>query len=113
MTSQNLKVDTDPAEAPVKGVGCGALVSPSLSVRLSFEANLGTPWIASAIAKVLNDAGAFVTLGDNRAEMLIDPVPTLAGLHVHIDRLTWVRDEEAARWVDRSEANTKITNSGA
>lgn len=26
MTSQNNKVDTDPAEAPDKGVGCGALV---------------------------------------------------------------------------------------
>lgn len=28
MTSQNKKVDTDSAEAPVQGVGCGALVSP-------------------------------------------------------------------------------------
>ena len=27
MTSQNSKVDTDAAEAPVQGVGCGALVS--------------------------------------------------------------------------------------
>lgn len=102
-------LDTDSAGAPDKGVGCGALVSPPMSVRLSFEANRGTPCIASIIAKVLSDAGAFVTFGENAAEMPSRSFRTLAGLHVHIDRLTWVRDEEAVRWVDRSEANVKVS----
>jgi len=106
MTSQNTKVDTDSAEAPVKGVGCGALVSP-MALRISIEGNRGTPLLASVIARILKDYGAHVTFGDNKAEMPEKLSANLYGLHVHIDRLTWVRDEESARWVDRSSANTR------
>lgn len=80
-----------------------------LAVRLSFDANRCTPSLASMIARVLRDAGATVTFGDNAAEMPEKPVKTLEGLRVHIDRLTWVCDEEADRWKDR-EANPKLTD---
>lgn len=81
-----------------------APVAP-LSVRLSVDANRCAPSLASMIARVLRDAGATVTFGDNAAEMPEKPITTLRGLRVHIDRLTWVCDEEAERWKDR-EPNT-------
>ena len=84
-----------------KVVGSGDGFGPSpLAVRLSFEANRGTPALASMIARVLLEAGATVTFGNNAAEMPERPC-NLRGLHVHIDRLTWVRDEESERWTER------------
>lgn len=59
------------------------------------------------IARVLLEAGATVTFGNNAAEMP-ERTSKLLGLHVHIDRLTWVRDEESERWTDRP--NTKLSD---
>jgi hypothetical protein len=66
-------------------------------VRLDVAANIGTPALAGMIACLLTKAGATVTLGDPRIDQ-VSEVKSLEGLHVHIDRLTWVRNEEAERW---------------
>ena len=94
---------TENVSKPDNRAGCAVAdwFGPSpLAVRLSFEANRGTPALASMIARVLLEAGAKVTFGPNAAEMPERPC-NLLGLHVHIDRLTWVRDEESERWKDR------------
>lgn len=104
-TSKNMDPKTDTRTTPAAvDLGSGALFGPTLpsplAVRLSFEANRGTPALASMIARVLLEAGATVTFGNNAAEMP-ERTSNLLGLHVHIDRLTWVRDEESERWTDR------------
>lgn len=51
------------------------------------------------IARILADAGATVSFGDDRCENLeAKTVKSLEGLHVHIGQLTWARDEESDRW---------------
>lgn len=81
-----------------------------MAMRLTIDANKGTPALASLLARLLTDAGATVTLGDSRIE-LASQSPKLTGLKVHIDRLTWVRDEECARW-GTSLHNTTMSQPG-
>jgi hypothetical protein len=91
------KAKKTPAKGRVSAVGSGRLVLPPMAMRLTIDANKGTPALAGMLARLLVEAGATVTLGDSRID-LSKTRPNLAGLNVHIDRLTWVRDEEAARW---------------
>lgn len=77
--------------------GDDPLQIPPAMVRLSFDATICTPIIASMIASILRDKGAIVTCDDSR----VDPTvlcDTLNGLQVHIGQLTWVRQEEAQHW---------------
>lgn len=71
--------------------------APPPSLRLHIDGNKATPIFAAMLARVLTDAGATVTFS-NRDISVVEKTPNLAGLHVHIDRLTWVRDEEAEQW---------------
>lgn len=74
---------------------------PSLIVRLDAAAPHATSGIVALIAQVLEDNGAQVTFGDPRGEeSRLSRVTNhgLKGLHVHFDRMTWVRQEEARRW---------------
>jgi hypothetical protein len=73
---------------------------PPIRVRLDVTANRGTPALASMIARILADAGATVSFGDDRCDNLeAKTAKSLEGLHVHIGQLTWARDEESDRWV--------------
>ncbi len=75
------------------------VASHPLNLRIDLSASQATPGLATILGQILIDAGATVSYGDPRA-VPMHPVTrkSLKGLHVHIDRLTWVRDEEAARW---------------
>lgn len=64
-------------------------------VRLSVDATIATPALATMIGEVLAKAGAIVTYQDGR---VLGHDRKLEGLHVHIGQLTWVREEEADRW---------------
>jgi len=62
-------------------------------VCLDVAANKATPAIASMIARILADAGAMVSFGDDRCDNLeAKAVKSLEGLHVHIGKLTWARE---------------------
>lgn len=62
-------------------------------VRLDVAANKATPALASMIARILADAGATVSFGDDRCDNLeAKAVKSLDGLHVHIGKLTWAHD---------------------
>jgi hypothetical protein len=75
----------------------GCIKIEPIAVRIHIEANKGTPAIAGMIADILTAAGATVTASDKRVGLGLSH-RDIRGLKVHIDRLTWVRDEEAARW---------------
>jgi len=59
-------------------------------VRLDVAANKATPALASMIARILADAGATVSFGDDRCDNLeAKAVKSLEGVHIHIGKLTW------------------------
>mgnify|MGYP003610122686 CR=1 FL=1 len=68
--------------------------------RLSLDSPAGGPALAELIASVLSLHGAKVSFRDRRCKLPNGPVKldSLRGLHVHIERITWVRSEEAERW---------------
>lgn len=75
------------------------LPSPAPTVaRLSIDANHAGPILAAMIGRILSDAGAKVAFTRADITPLNKPIKSLEGLTVVIDRVTWVRDEEAARW---------------
>lgn len=78
----------------------GCIKLEPISIRLNIDGNKGTPAIAGMIADLLASAGATVTASDKRIGRGLK-CRDLRGLRVHIDRLTWVRDEEAQRWGKR------------
>jgi hypothetical protein len=69
--------------------------------RIDIAANQATPAIATIIGEILKSHGAEIRYSDLRAAPT-RPMKTgkrsLKGLTIHIDRLTWVRDEETERW---------------
>ena len=100
-------MSTTPTTPPALREATGWAPSSRIRVRLDVAANKGTPALASMIARILADAGATVSFGDDRCDNLdVKTVKSLEGLHVHIGQLTWARDEESDRW-GSSVSNTQ------
>lgn len=72
-------------------------------LRIAFEGNKGTPALAQMVVALLKQAGAVITSEDDRIDLCgATGLPkSLKGLHVHVDRITWVRDEEIDRLLYR------------
>jgi hypothetical protein len=68
----------------------------SIQIRISIDSTGGTPAIASMLKRILEDHGATVAYSDKRIEET--DRTDLRGLRVFIDRLTWVKREDADRW---------------
>lgn len=64
-----------------------------VDAAITVECTLGGPAVAGLIARLLIDAGAAVTLGDDRIIIPSGPKPiNLAGLEVHVVRVVWVKE---------------------
>ena len=106
----NTQNDTPAGQSPVLAPSHGWAPSSRIRARLDVAANKATPALASMIARILADAGATVSFGDDRCENLeAKTVKSLEGLHVHIGQLTWARDEESDRW-GSALPNTELRN---
>jgi hypothetical protein len=71
-----------------------------LHLRIDLSANRATPALAAMLTNVLIARGAWVThdKSDIPSNSFAESAVDLTGLHIHIGRMTWVRDEEATRW---------------
>jgi hypothetical protein len=75
------------------------ITAKPIVVRVKMDSPLAGPAIAELLARVLNAAGATVSFYKDLGSKIDDSdVPTLKGLHFHLERPTWVREEEVVRW---------------
>ena len=73
--------------------------SPLVHLRLTLEGNSGAPMLAAMLGALLAERGALVTYDSTEvAESGAKPPADLTGLHVHLGRCIWVRNEEVATW---------------
>lgn len=63
-----------------------------IEAAITVECTAGGPAVAGLIARLLLDAGAVVTLGDDRIVIPSSPGPVLlGGLEVHVARVVWAK----------------------